>query len=312
MEEVKLDKLIEALDLEVVYKPEKNNIKITSSDLNRPGLQLAGFFDHFAYERIQILGNVEWHYLSLLDEDIKRKRLSQIFEKPIPAMIVTRDLKLYPEIIESAKKYNRALLRTATSTTKFINKIINYLDQMLAPRTTLHGVLVDVYGIGILITGESGVGKSETALELVKRGHRLVADDAVEVKKVDTDSLVGSAPEIIRHFLEIRGIGIIDIKRLYGVGAIRNAKRIGLVVELENWDDKKIYDRVGLDDEYREILDIKLTKITVPVKPGRNLAMIIEVGARNHRQKQLGYNAALELNNRLMEQMNKTKDKEVQ
>ena len=304
MSYVRIDKLIKDLQLEVVYKPEELNVSITRSDLNRPGLQLAGYFDHFAYERIQILGNVEWNYFNTLEDELKKERLSKFFQKDIPALILTRDLEVIPEMIECAKKYNRLILRTNLPTTKFINNIINYIDDQLAPRTTLHGVLVDVYGLGVLITGKSGVGKSETALELVKRGHRLVADDAVEIKKIDSESLTGRAPELIRHFLEIRGIGILDIKRLYGVGAIRNSKGIDLVIELEYWDENKEYDRVGLDEEYTEILDVNLVKITVPVKPGRNLAMIVEVAARNHRQKQLGYNAAEELNNRLMNQFN--------
>lgn len=300
MSEISIDKLIKDLNLEIICKPKEVSISITKSDLNRPGLQLAGYFDHFAYERIQILGNVEWNYLNTLEDDLKIERLSKFFEKEIPALILTRNLDLMPQMEECAKKYNRLILRSNLPTTKFVNKIINYLDEMLAPKTTLHGVLVDVYGIGVLITGKSGVGKSETALELVKRGHRLVADDAVEINNVDNEHLIGRAPELIRHFLEIRGIGILDIKRLYGVGAIRNSKGIDIVIELEYWDESKEYDRVGLDEEYTDILGVKIVKLVVPVKPGRNLAMIVEVAARNHRQKQLGYNAAEELNSRLM------------
>ncbi|MTI67539.1 MAG: HPr kinase/phosphorylase [Firmicutes bacterium] len=304
MNSVTIEKLIKDLKLEIIYKPEKTDIKIIKSDLNRPGLQLSGYFDHFAHERLQIVGNVEWHFIKTLDEETKKKRLSKLFSYPIPALIVTRDLEIYPEMIESAKKYQRTIVRTKLPTTKFIMKLFNYLDDVLAPSITMHGVLVDVYGIGILITGKSGVGKSETALELIKRGHRLVADDAVEIKREEENVVKGRAPELIRHFLEIRGIGILDIKRLYGVGSIRNSKTIQFVVELEYWDDKKEYDRVGLDEEYTEILDTKLPKITVPVKPGRNLAMILEVAAKNHRQKSMGYNAAAELENKLTSQVN--------
>lgn len=303
MNSISIDNMIKDLNLEVVYKPKEADIRIISSDINRPGLQFAGYFHYFAPERIQVIGNAEWHYLNELQEDIKIQRLKGIFEMPIPAMIFTRNLEIYPELIQCGKKYGRSILRTDLSSSKFINKLINYLDEMLAPSITMHGVLVDIYGVGTLILGKSGVGKSETALELIKRGHRLVADDAVVIKKLDDKVLKGNAPELIKHFLELRGIGIIDIKRLYGVGAIRNTKGIDLVIELEYWDEKKHYDRLGLDDEYTEILNIKLPKITIPVKPGRNLAMIVEVAARNHRQKKMGYNAAVELNKKLMEEM---------
>ncbi|MBS4537411.1 HPr kinase/phosphorylase [Clostridium sp. D2Q-11] len=303
MDSVSIKRLIKDLDVEVIYQSKDNNIKIIKSDINRPGLQLAGYEDYFAYERLQIIGKVEWHYLQTLDEDTKMKRLNYFFKHPIPAVIISRDLEITDEALDLAKKYDRTVLRTSLSTTKFINGLINYLDDMLAPSTTMHGVLVDIYGVGVLIVGKSGVGKSETALELIKRGHRLVADDAVEITKRDEGVLKGKAPELIRHFLEIRGIGILDIKRLYGVGAVRNAKGIDLVVELEYWDEKKEYDRIGLDEECTDILDTKMPKIVIPVKSGRNLAMIVEVAARNHRQKKMGYNAALELNNKLMDQM---------
>lgn len=302
MNSVKIDQLIDDLELEVIYKSEKNNERITKSDLNRPGLQLGGYMEKFPYERIQIVGNVEWHYISTLDKEVRRERIDKILSYPIPTLIVTRNLGIYPELVEFAKKYNRTILRTNMATTKFINRVINYLDDMLAPQTTIHGVLVEVYGMGVLLLGKSGVGKSETALELIKRGHRLVADDAVEIKKVDDGILRGTAPEIIRHFMEIRGIGILDIKRLYGVGAVKRWEAIDLVIELELWNEKKEYDRLGLDDEYMDILGSKVPKLVIPVKPGRNLAMIVEVAARNNRQKQLGYNAAEELDKKLMEQ----------
>lgn len=300
MKTIPIDNLIKDMNLEVICKPENPDIEITKSDLNRPGLQLTGFYNHFAYERIQLIGNVEWSYLTLLDEKTRDERLKKLLEYPIPAIIITRNLEVFPEMIKWANEFGRTILRTKLTTTKFISKLINYLDDMLAPQITMHGVLVEVYGIGILITGKSGVGKSETALELIKRGHRLVADDAVEIRRVEENILRGTAPELIKHFLEIRGIGILDIKRLYGVGAIRNSKVIDLVIELEYWDDNKQYDRIGLDEEYAVILDTKVPKITIPVRPGRNLAMIVEVAARNHRQKRMGYNAAEELDKRIL------------
>ncbi|MGO1368604.1 MAG: HPr(Ser) kinase/phosphatase [Senegalia sp. (in: firmicutes)] len=305
MHSVNIKRLIKDMDVEVIYQSKDNNINITQSDINRPGLQLAGYIDFFAEDRIQIIGNVEWHYLQTLDEELKFKRLEYLFSKPIPALVVTRSLEITEEALDLAKKYDRTILRSSMSTSKFINNLIIYLDDMLAPSTTMHGVLVDVYGVGVLIVGKSGVGKSETALELIKRGHRLISDDAVDIKRKEEGNLKGTAPELIRHFLEIRGIGILDIKRLFGVGSVRNSKTIDLVIELEYWDEKKEYDRTGLDEEYTDILGTKMSKIIVPVKPGRNISMIVEVAARNYRQKKMGYNAALELNNKLMNQINK-------
>lgn len=303
MESVSIKRLIKDLDVEVIYQSKNGDDKIIKSDLNRPGLQLAGYEDYFAYERLQIIGKAEWHYLQTLDDEVKYKRLNFFFSHPIPALIITRNLEMTERAFELVKKYDRTVLRSEFPTTKFVNKLINYLDDVLAPSTTNHGVLVDIYGIGVLIMGKSGVGKSETALELVKRGHRLVADDAVEIKRKDDGILKGNAPELIKHFLEIRGLGILDIKRLYGVGAVRNSKSIDLIIELEYWNEAKEYDRIGLDEVYVSILDIKIPKIVIPVKPGRNLAMIVEVAARNHRQKKMGYNAAIELNNKLIDQI---------
>ncbi|EOD00428.1 HPr(Ser) kinase/phosphatase [Caldisalinibacter kiritimatiensis] len=304
MYSISVEKFIKDMDLEIIYTPEKTDIKIVKSDLNRPGLQLAGYFDYFAYERLQIIGSTEWNYLSTLDIETRKERLNKLFSYPFPALIITRNQQVFPEMLKCAEKHNRTIVRTKLATTKFTSKLVNYLEDILAPQTTIHGVLVDVYGIGILLLGKSGVGKSETALELIKRGHRLVADDAVQIKRVEEGVLKGKAPDLIRHFLEIRGVGILDIKRLYGVGAVRNAKRIDVVIELEIWDDKKEYDRLGLNEEYAEILNTKVPKIIIPVKPGRNLAMIVEVAAKNHRQKKMGYNAAEELNKKLVEQMN--------
>ena len=303
MKALTIDKLIEDMKLEVIYKADDCEDKVTKSDLNRPGLLLAGYYEYFAYERLQIIGSTEWNYLSTLSEDTRRERLDKLFSYSIPAIIVTREQEVFSEMLESAEKHKKTILRTKLPTTKFNSKLINYLEEVFAPQTSMHGVLVDVFGIGVLITGKSGVGKSETALELIKRGHRLVADDSVEIKKVNEESLKGTSPEIIRHFLEIRGIGILDIKHLYGVGSIRNAKKIDLVIELEYWDENKVYERVGIEEQFTEILGTDVPIIVLPVKPGRNLAMIVEVAARNYRQKKMGYNAAKELDEKLMAQM---------
>ncbi len=307
MEKVSVKEMIEDLNLEVVYMPENVEQYITSSDVNRPGLQYAGFFDYFAYDRIQIVGRGEYEYFQHLDEKTRWERLDKLFSYDIPALLLTRGLDPSKDAIDACKKHNKIFLRTHMNTTRFINKISNYLDSKLAPTTTLHGVLVDVYGIGVLITGESGVGKSETALELIKRGHRLVADDAVEIKKTEEDLLTGQAPDIIKYLMEIRGVGILDIKSLYGVGAIKPSKLIDMVVYLESWKDGKYYDRLGIDEEYMDILGIPVEKIMIPVKPGRNLAMIIEVASRNFRQKAMGYNAAKVFNDKLMKKLDDDK-----
>ncbi|KXG75258.1 HPr(Ser) kinase/phosphatase [Thermotalea metallivorans] len=313
MSDVTIVQLIQDLELEVIYPSKRQEeVKITISDVNRPGLQLAGFYKYFAYERVQVIGRVEWTYFGSLSSQVRKQRAKELFSYPIPCLILTRELEVYEELLEAAVKFDIPLLRTKASTTKFISRLTNYLEDKLAPVITRHGVLVEVYGIGILMIGESGIGKSETALELIKRGHRLVADDAVEIKKVDNNTLVGSAPEIIRHFMEIRGIGILDVVQLFGVGAVRNTKMIDMVIELENWDDKKQYDRLGLDEEYINILGLDIPKNTIPIKPGRNLAMIVEVAARNHRQKRMGFNAAETLNNRILKQMNGENEKERQ
>ncbi|QQY79110.1 Hpr(Ser) kinase/phosphatase [Keratinibaculum paraultunense] len=308
MDYVTLGKIVKDLKLEIIYKAKgMDKIKIKGSEVNRPGLQLAGYFDRFAYERLQIIGNVEWHYLNNLPKEVRYNRFKNMFAYPIPALIISRGLDIFQEIMDLAKKNNITILRTELPTTKFINILINYLDYMLAPEMTVHGVLIEVYGMGILIVGKSGVGKSETALELVKRGHRLVADDVVEIKRVE-EGLRGEAPELIRHFMEIRGIGIIDIERLYGVGAVKEEEFIDLVIELEFWDENKEYDRIGLDEEYIDLLGIKIPKVLIPVRPGRNIAMIVEVAARNTRQKKLGYNAAEELNNKVKRQISERRE----
>ncbi|HLR34907.1 MAG TPA: HPr(Ser) kinase/phosphatase [Tissierellales bacterium] len=299
MESILLEDIIKELNLEIIHESSNiGDIKITKSEVNRPGLQIIGYFEYFAYKRLQIIGNVEWYFIHSLSQEERSKRIEEMLSYPLPAIIFARGLDVFPEVIKYGIQNDITILRSNLSTTKLINKIINYLDIALAPEITIHGVLVEVYGMGILLTGDSGVGKSETALELIKRGHRLVADDAVEIKRVD-DKLQGISPELVRHFMEIRGIGIIDIERLYGVGAVKAWEFIDLVIELEFWDEKKEYDRLGLDECYAEILGLKVSKLVAPVRPGRNIAMIVEVAARNTRQKNLGYNAAIELDNRI-------------
>lgn len=299
VDRVSIKEIIEELNLEVVYMPENADYYVYSQDLNRTGLQFAGYFEYFAYERIQIVGKTEYTYFSQMDEKTREEVLDKFFSYEIPALIVSRDLEVKSDVIEKAKKYNRIVLTTKRNTTRLINRLSNYLDNRLAPHTTIHGVLVDVYGIGVLIRGESSIGKSETALELIQRGHRLVADDAVEIRKLDDSMLVGQSPELLRHFLEIRGIGIVDVRSLYGVGAVKNSKMVDIVVYLEGWDESRYYDRLGLDKEYDEILGVNLEKLVVPVKPGRNTAMILEVAAMNFRQKGMGYDAAQEFTKKL-------------
>lgn len=296
---VSIQKIIKEFTLESLYLPERE-VLIESADINRPGLPLAGFFDYFEPTRIQILGRTEYGYLSTLDSKSKRASLDALFSRKPVAVILTHGLKTYEETLETAKKYDVPLLSSPMRTSEFTASLISYLNVELAPRITRHGVLVEVYGEGILILGDSGVGKSETAIELVKRGHRLIADDAVEIKKVSSKSLVGSAPEIIRHYVELRGIGIIDVRRIFGMGAVKETEKIEMIVKFEHWEQGKTYDRFGLDTEYTDIMGIRLPTTTIPIKPGRNLAVILEIAAMNFRQKKMGYDTAVEFNNRLM------------
>lgn len=301
---VKLKKIIEEFNLEVVYKPTNlDTVRVCNNEVNRPSLQLAGFFDYFDNTRIQVIGMVEISYLDKMTHEQRVSAVEKLFEKHIPVVIVTRNMEIPDEMCEFAEKYNTALVRTPLATSRFVSALIAFLNLELAPRMTTHGVLVEVYGEGILLLGDSGVGKSETAIELVKRGHRLVADDAVEIKRVSDKSLLGSAPDIIRHFIELRGIGIVDVKMIFGMGAVKNMEKIDMVINLEVWKEKKQYDRLGLNTEYTELLGIEVPSITIPVKPGRNLAVVVEVAAMNHRQKKMGYNAAEALNNRLINEM---------
>lgn len=297
---VELKRIIDEFKLEVISAPDNlDEILISDNDLNRPGLQLKGFYEYFNSERIQVCGNMEFAFLDSITSEERKKAVSTLFEKRIPALVVARGHEIFPEVIEAAKEYSIPLLRTEDSTTSFIAALIGFLNLHLAPRITRHGVLIEVYGEGLLIVGESGVGKSETAIELVKRGHRLVADDAVEIRKVSNKALVGSSPDNIRHFLELRGVGIINTRRLFGMGSVKVTEKIDLVVELEVWDPTKVYDRMGVDNEYTTIFGIKIPSLTIPIKPGRNLAIILEVAAMNNRQKKMGYNAAQELLNNL-------------
>ncbi len=299
---VKLGSLIEEQSLELIYGAEDyKNLPITIAEVNRPSLPLAGFFEHFDPKRIQIFGMVEYTYLEALSSEERTRRLEPLFEKKVPAIVISRNMDVFPELIACAEKYDVTLLRTHETTSRFMSDLILSLSVSLAPMTTVHGVLVEVFGEGILLMGESGVGKSETAIELVKRGHRLVADDAVEIKKVSRKTLVGSSPAIIRHFIELRGIGVIDVKRIFGIGSVKDTENINLVINLEPWQSGKHYDRLGLDTFTTNIMGLEIPSLTIPVKPGRNLAIIIEVAAMNHRQRKMGYNAAEELNRRLME-----------
>ena len=297
---VSLQKVIDEFKLETIYiHKDANEVMIDENDVNRPGLQLMGFYEYFNPERIQIIGKMEFAYLSTIDEKTRRERLQLLFAQRIPALIITRELPYFAEMLELAKEYEVPLLRSKESTSNFMSGLIAFLNLNLAPRITRHGVLIEIYGEGVFITGESGVGKSETAIELVKRGHRLVADDAVEIRKVSNISLVGSSPDNIRHFLELRGIGIINARRLFGIGAVKMTEKLDLVVELEQWNSEKMYDRMGVDTEFVSLLGVKVPSLTIPVKPGRNLAVILEVAAMNNRQKKMGYNAAAELLHRL-------------
>ena len=300
MYSVALTKLIEKMKLEnCTPDVDTNQIQITQTDVNRPALQLAGFFAHFDSNRIQVIGYVEHTYMSKMSEDQGVEVLSKIFEYKIPCIVFCRGLEVNPAFIELAQKYNIPILRTGRSTSSFMAEVIRWLNVELAPMISIHGVLVDVYGEGVMIMGESGIGKSEAALELIKRGHRLVSDDVVEIRKVSDDTLIGSAPDVTRHFIELRGIGVIDVKTLFGVESVKNTQSIDLVIKLEEWNKSAEYDRLGLEEQYTEFLGNKVVCHSIPIRPGRNLAIICESAAVNYRQKKMGYNAARELYNRV-------------
>ena len=295
-----LSQIVEHFELEVVYDSgDINERRITVADVTRPGLQLAGYYDHFGPDRLQIVGNMEYAFLDNLTSEDRKKSVLTLFEKQIPALIITRNHKVQPEILEAAEETKTPILRTGDATSELSSELVKFLKMELAPRVSMHGVLVEVNGEGILILGESGVGKSETALEIVKRGHRLIADDQVEIRKVSETTLVGKAPDVIKHLIEIRGIGIMDVKELYGVSSVKPTESVDFVINLEMWDENKTYDRIGLNEETTEILGIKVPSITIPVGPGRNLAIIVEAAAINYRVKKMGFNAAQDLVSRV-------------
>lgn len=305
---VKLSKVVEKLNLKnLTPDVDMTEKKVMVPDINRPALQLTGFFEHFAYERVQLIGCVEYTFLENVEEDEKEKIYDMLLSYKIPCIIFCRNLKPDDSLIEKANKANVPVFSTETPTSAFSAEIIRWLNVELAPCISIHGVLVDVYGVGVLIMGESGIGKSETALELIKRGHRLVSDDVVEIRKVSDETLVGTAPDITRHFIELRGIGIVDVKMLYGVQSVRETQNIDLVIALEEWDRDKEYDRLGLEEQYTEFLGNKVVCHQLPIRPGRNLAIIVETAAINHRQKSMGYNAAQELYKRVQQNMTKRK-----
>lgn len=293
---VPLSQIAEALNLTEVYVAENyKETNISTVEINRPGLELTGYLEFFDNKRIQVLGNTEFSYLGRYGPEAQKMVIDSIFSFGPPAVIICRDIEPSNAILESAKLHKVSIFSTPQSTSDLTASLVQYLNKGLAPRITRHGVLVEVYGEGCLLTGDSGVGKSETAIELIKRGHRLVADDAVEIRRTAQTTLYGQSPENIRHFIELRGIGIINARKLFGMGAIKLQEKIDMVINLEQWDSAKVYDRMGLDNEYMKILGVEVPTLTIPVKPGRNLAVIIEVAAMNNRQKKMGYNAAREL-----------------
>lgn len=302
MQAVELTTLVEKLKLKnLTPEIDMKNIRITTPDINRPALQMAGYFDHFASKRVQIIGYVEYTYLKHLTKEQRVPIYERFLSSEIPCVIFSSLTEPDEEFRELAVKYQKPLLGSDKGTSQFMADIIRTLNALLAPCISIHGVLVDVYGEGVLIMGESGIGKSEAALELIKRGHRLVTDDVVEIRKIDDETLIGRSPAITRHFIEVRGIGIVDVKELFGVSSVRESKQIDMVIRLEEWDKDKEYDRLGLEAEYTEFLESKVICHSVPVRPGRNLAVIVETAAANNRQKKLGYNAAQELYRRVQE-----------
>lgn len=308
---VSVSKIVELMDLKVFTDSlDLKKRKIQSADINRPALQLAGFFDHFESTRVQVVGNVEYFYTQQLDEDIKQERFRELLSYDIPCIIYSRNLQPNEIFIQMAEERGIPVLGTDRSTSEFTAELIYELGEQLAPCITIHGVLVDIYGEGVLITGESGIGKSEAALELIRRGHRLVSDDVVEISKINEHTLIGTAPEITRHFIEIRGIGIVDIKTLYGVECVKEKQQIDLVIKLSDWKKDAEYDRMGLEEEYIEYLGNKVVCHSLPIRPGRNLAVILESAAVNHRQKKMGYNAAQELYRRVQENIVKNRNEE--
>lgn len=307
---VRTKDLLENFQFDLISGEEGINRPITTSDISRPGIEMTGYFRYYPQERVQLLGKTEISYFNQLSDAEKSERMASLCTEVTPAIIISRDMDVPHELLEESEKAGVPVLKSQLKTTRLSSHLTNFLEGKLAPTTAVHGVLVDIYGVGVLIIGKSGVGKSETALELVKRGHRLVADDCVEIRQEDQDTLIGNSPELIEHLLEIRGLGIINVMTLFGAGAVRSNKRITLVIDLELWDPKKQYDRVGLEEEKMKIIDTDLTKLTVPVRPGRNLAVIIEVAAMNFRLKRMGVNAAEQFTNKLANVIVSNEEKE--
>ena len=305
---VKLSELAEKMELKnLTPTVELKGKEVSIPEVNRPALQLSGFFDHFDSDRVQIIGYVEYTYLQTLDHERKLKIYDELVTYKVPCIVYSRNLEPDKELLEKAEKQDIPIFQTEKQTSGFMAELIRWMNVKLAPCISIHGVLVDVYGVGVLIMGESGIGKSEAALELIKRGHRLVTDDVVEIRKVSDETLVGSAPDITRHFIELRGIGIVDVKSMFGVQSVRETQNIDLVITLEDWSREKEYDRLGLEESYTEFLGNKVVCHNIPIRPGRNLAIIVESAAVNHRQKQMGYNAAQELYKRVQENLAKNR-----
>jgi len=311
MASVRMEKVVEKFKLENLTPDiDIKSIKISMPDVNRPALQMAGYFEHFDSSRLQVIGFVEYTYMEGISEEQKRVVYDKLMSYDIPCVVFCRELQPDPIFLEIAHKYNRPVFSTKKNTSVFMAEAIRWLNVKLAPCISVHGVLVDVYGEGVLITGESGIGKSEAALELVKRGHRLVTDDAVEIRKVSDETLVGSAPDVTKHLIELRGIGIVDVKALFGAASVKDTQSIDMVIRLEDWDKDKEYDRLGLEEEYTEYLGNKVVCYTLPIRPGRNLAVICETAAVNHRQKKMGYNAAQELYTRVQNSLARRREED--
>ena len=297
---VPLTTLVKEFGLQVTYAAtDYQKIKLTVEDVARPGLQLAGYFDHFEPMRLQVMGNVEISYLGKLSVEERLMIYDRLFSFKVPAVLIARDLPMSDECLAMARKHNVTILRSAEATSTIVSSIVAYLKAALAPRVTQHGVLMEIYGAGLLLIGESGIGKSETAVELLKRGHRLIADDAVEIRKVAKEKLMGTAPELIRNYIELRGIGIVNVAKLFGMGAVKSENYIDLVVNIVPWNTEEVYDRMGLEEHFMDILGVQVPMYTIPVTPGRNLAVILEVAAMNNRQRKMGYNAAMEFTERV-------------
>ena len=309
MHSVLLEELVDEFSLEIVHKAtDFEKVRLTVEDISRPGLQLAGYFYHFEPMRLQVMGNMEASYMEKLSDAEKAITYDRLFSYKFPAFLVARNIHVDPQMVEMAQKHNVTLLRSKDATSTIVSAIITYLKSALAPRITRHAVLMEVYGEGLLLMGESGMGKSETAIELLKRGHRMIADDAVEIRKVAGDTLMGTSPELVRNYVELRGIGIINVAKLYGMGSVKAENAIDLIVNVVPWDQHATYDRLGLEDQYTELLGVKVPTYTIPISPGRNLAVILEVAAMNNRQRKMGYNPAKEfteqMNRHFMESVN--------